>query len=271
MKYSSLSRFIAAKWPMAFVIVLIAVFASACGEAEQTATDTPRPTATNVPPTDTPSPTDKPSPTPTDDPGATADVAATQTAEVLVGVVGEVLAEYGFATDSGHLGWYSAEPLPLTVEEFNETKIEPFGGGETFSNFLLHTKVTWNTTTALAGCGIILRSEEDLKLGEQYRFLTIRFLGIPVWDVILQQYGVWQFSTFKTQQRSSYINQGAESTNEYFFVLDGPTLLVYVNGTRIGGTTLARRSSGVLGVFAYQETGVTSCTFTDSWVWVLEE
>ena len=276
--------------------LLILVLISACGSStspppEPTNTALP-PTATEVPPTDTPAPTDTPVPTdtpiPTDTPeptetptevptetpdlAATAAVEATQKADVLIEEIDAVLQEKGYSTDQGYLGWAQEEPITFRIDSYNTYTWNPFVEDQEFSSFVLRGDITWESTSGLILCGFVFRAEgEDLQHQPYYIFQTIRLSGWPSWDLEYWKYGQFQSSPTGGVREDAAIKQGQGSTNEYLLVVDGNTFRGYVNGENLGGATIATLSTGLAGFYAYQESGDTTCTLDNAWLWVLEE
>ncbi|MBW8010671.1 MAG: hypothetical protein FVQ83_05425 [Chloroflexi bacterium] len=140
----------------------------ACGASstsEPAVTFTPLPSATSTPtntpvtPTQTPLPTQTPTTTYTPTPNLTATQAIlqTQAVEDLIIEIRSELENYDIASDSGHLGYSSESTTEIRTTDYNGIEIEPFAGSESFSNYVLHVIVTWDTTSGFAGCGIIFR------------------------------------------------------------------------------------------------------------------
>jgi hypothetical protein len=162
-KSSNLGIFTKITRGLTLFIVLSMV--AGCGSLGQpAATNTPEPTATNPPPTatytlvptNTPLPTDTPTytPVPTDTPTplptstATPDLQATRAFEatraaeqILVDIQAQ-LAEFGFPTDIGHLGWIQEESEEITLSTYNEYRYTPFAEDLVASDFILRTDIT---------------------------------------------------------------------------------------------------------------------------------
>ncbi len=271
------------------VALVILVLLSACGGNAPTPTpvptDTPEPptatpTETPVPtdtPTPTPLPTDTPTPEPTSTPTpnlqATADAKATEQAQILMEQIAAQLETVNISSDSGELAWVQtdAQDLDMRISDYNSALYAPIGGVQNFDDFVLHTSVEWDSTSGLAGCGIIFRSESDLKEGAQYVFLTLRLSGLPAWDIEYMDYGQVQFSAMGQPRTSAAIDLGAGASNEFFLVVQGNTATVYANGKRIGAATVIKRHDGRIGVEVWQESGQSRCTYTDTWIYALNK
>jgi hypothetical protein len=234
-------------------------------------TKTPAPTATPLP-TDTPEPTHTPTDIPTATPNfaATEQVQAMQTEMAIIEEIDMVLQDIGFSTDVGYLAWGMDESLPIQVVDYGTIQYVPVSF-EHFSDFVMQVDVTWDSTSGLAGCGIIFRAEEDLDRGEQYLFFTLRLSGLPHWDVELWDNNSWKSTLTGRMRTSAALKYESGSTNRYALVANGNQLTAYANGTRLGAATILSRQEGIMAFFGWQESGQTTCSFDNGWLWSLEE
>ncbi len=107
--------------------------------------------------------------------------------------------------------------------------------------------------------------------GKVFMFGTWRLSGYPAWDLNFWNYGTYQNSISGEARRNDAIEQDNGSTNQYILVLSNNMLTAYVNGTKLGSVPIdAIKDPGGLGIFNRQESGTTTCTFANTWVWVLE-
>lgn len=229
-------------------------------------TDTPVPTATNTP---EPTATETPTPTPTVDLAATAAYEATAAAEQIIAEIDDVISEYGYSTDTGSLGWVQTDPQQMSTVDYGAIRVNGAADGAEFDDFIMYTEITWDSTSGLAGCGLLLRAEDDLTRGAQYQFATIRLSGAPAWDIEYWDFGSWQSTTTGEIKFDSRIDEGSGAMNSYVLILDGSSITIYVNGNRLGAATLSKRSNGQIGFLLWQESGETTCIFENSWVWLI--
>ncbi|MEX1247217.1 MAG: hypothetical protein WEA61_01940 [Anaerolineales bacterium] len=227
------------------------------------------PTATLALPTNTPTP--EPSPTATPNLAATAAAQATEQAAVVIGSVGTHLELVGFSLDKGSLAFVQSEPISITVtgpRAYAPVLLtEP---NPVFGNFVLGVDVTWESETGLAGCAIRFRGDEDIVRGQYGVFNAVRLSGLPGWDIELYKFDQYQASLTGDYRPNAAILQGQGTTNHYILVANGSTLTVYANGTRLGsGTANAALVEGQIAFEAWQESGLTTCTFSNAWVWEL--
>ncbi len=264
-----------------FLITLItlAFVAVSCGStapqpaAEPVPTDTPFPTSTSAP-TSTPVPTDMPTPvptstfTPTPNATATAQALATATAEANAALVRPDLEKIGLSTEGGYLGWVH-DPLTIKVDTYLEEKPESDYPEFSAADFVLQTDVTWNTASGLAGCALIIRSEADAKQGKSYRVYMMRLQNRPLWDIEYYNHGKWQSTLTEDVLDAPALNFTQDSTNRMTVVAQGDKLTVYANGDKMGSVIDKRLTEGRVYFMAWQESGETTCTFSNSWLWVL--
>ena len=249
---------------------------TACASAEPTPTATATPTETPFP-TETPTPTSTSTSTPTStatpDLTATAAVEATQAMAAVISGIEAELQTIGYSTEQGNLAWASEGPEELNITSFNTYDIFPLASGEFLFDFVLKADVTWESTGGLAICGFWFRAESDDISAEYYKFQTLRLSGLPLWDV---EY--WKFNEHRATISpggkaisSSHIDQEQGSTNVYILAAEGNLLTVYANGNRLGQVTLTKLGKGLIAFYAWQESGETTCTFDNAWVWDLSE
>jgi len=233
-------------------------------------TDTPEPTPTNTPePTDTPVPTNTPTPDYTAT--AVAEEAAFMAAKEIE--IKATLETLGLDPEVGHLAWVSEQPLWLNLANYSTHNWETLGNEEVFSDFVLQTDVTWESTGGLAICGVWLRAESYEEASAHYEFLTIRLSGLPLWDLEYWKYEQLQavLSPGGVSNKSVYIDQEQGATNTYIFVAQGNLLQAYANGHRLGQMTISSLDKGLLAAYILQESGETTCVFDNAWVWDLAE
>jgi len=277
-------------WELAVIVALV-LFLSACSSSSQAAekettnqpqvataaakpTNTPEPTETPLPTsTPTPKPTDTPAPTRTATPDLQATAAtreAEMMAEQLAGIKSEI-EEIGYSTDIGELGWLQVEPVDIVVEDYMVTQYDPFGDNMTAKDFILKTDVTWESTSGLAGCGLIFRSERNYKQGAQYELAFLRLSGLPVWFLMYADDGEYVKDVTGTLTAGA-IDQEQGSTNSYILVAEEGKFTLYINDLRIGSyyDYANSRLEGEFAFTGWQESGDTSCEFSNTWVWLLE-
>ena len=245
----------------------------------QTATSIPKeeptaaPTDTSLPPpTDTPAPTATATATATSTPDleATAGAEATQAYATVMEKIKPELERVGVSPDEGSLGWLMTEPETITVNTYNTLVYSELDPDLTAADFVIHTDITWDSTGGWAICGIILRADSDLDKGAKYRFQTIRLTGWPSWDVERYEYGEWQATASNLVVNSRSIDQTNGATNQYTVVFRGTKFTIFVNDEKPKTVIDSKLKEGKFAFMNWQDTGETTCTFSDAWVWIIK-
>lgn len=252
-----------------FSILLAALlFASAACGSPAAANEAPAATNTSAAES-----TEKPSPTPE----PTVDLTATAVAEevelgmFLASTIAPDLELAGYSADAGELIFLQGETFDLVNDTPGTYLFQDLDTGGPVGNFVMSVDILWDSETGIAGCGLIFRAQNnDIDNGEQAIFNAVRLSGYPSWDIELWNFGDFQANLVGTLRRDSAINNASGSSNHYVLVVDGSTVNVYANGTKLGTTNLkASMGEGVMGFTAWQESGVTTCSFSNTWIWGL--
>ena len=209
------------------LLVLTALLLGACTSAQASTPEVAPPTAapTTIPPTATPLP---PTATPTPDLTATVAARATQTAAPVVAMIEAELKQYDLSTSDGYLGWMN-DSATVRVDSYMEDKRQTTHPDLRVADFVFHTDLTWKTSTGLAGCGLVLRSEADLDRGKQYRVYFMRILNLPLWDIEYYKHGAFQRNVTGEVLSDGAINTEQGSTNTITVIAQGNKLAVYVS------------------------------------------
>jgi hypothetical protein len=201
----------------------------------------------------------------------TAVIEATQAAEAGIVEINKILQMTDKSSEMGSLLWLQSEPVQISLNRYNQMIYEPFDGDPQASDFVLYSEVTWESTGGLAGCNLIFRSGPNFKDGPQYDLETIRLSGLPGWDIIY-------FNDSEVQKNvtgvltAGVIDQGQGAMNKILLIAEGNKFTVYFNDERIGSYYDYSKNlmDGLFAFEAWQETGKTTCTFENTWVWSLK-
>jgi hypothetical protein len=229
------------------------------------------PTVTPMLPTETLLPTHTATAEPTATPDRTATAMAKLEADeaVVLEELDKLLGDTEIPYQDGKLAWVQDEQLKIRLLG-PEGEFFPFAEDVVGKNFILKSDVTWSSTGILL-CGLIFRSEPDLKDGKQYRFFYVRFSGVPAWSIDVYEFDQFQNTPTKVQY-SSAINQDNNRTNQIVLVAQAGEFNVYINGVRQGRyfDYSEQRQDGGFGLVALQDFGEGSCVYDNTWVWELE-
>jgi hypothetical protein len=154
-----------------------------------------------------------------------------------------------------------SEPVALTTE-FASLSLQ---------DFVLAADVTPNVQSGSAACGFVLRSgtgEDAL----QYVLLS----GPPgSGQVVLQTWRAGapleeETIAFDAASLDLAFSGTNEATDRLAVVVEGPTLTVYSNGTRLGEATPATTiNEGIVAFLAAGESEAATCRFDNIWLWPL--
>ena len=249
-------------------IIILLSLSHACSASPFAApTETPLPTATNtpVPPTDTPEPSSTP------DPVATKIAQETEAAAEKVAEIEVLLAGYDIELPKGGLGWSEENEITVSQKDYKYLKYDTIADEQPYKDFILHTDVTWTSTTGIAGCGIYVRSEYDFHDGKHYFFNTMRRSGAGSWAVEYWDQGDRVNFPSAGWKYTDLLNLDQGSTNEYVMVVMDNELTIYVNNSRLGHVTMSSLDEGALAFVVWQESGETDCIFDDTWLYKIDQ
>lgn len=161
----------------------------------------------------------------------------------------------------------------ITLTSYSTHDWIPLASGQFFSDFILRADITWESASGLAICGFWFRAQSDDEDAEHFMFQTIRLSGLPSWDVEYWKFNEWQ-ATVSPGGRvitTPHIDQDQGSTNTFILAAEGNELTVYANGHRLGKATILKIREGLMTFYPWQESGETTCTFENAWIWDLSK
>ena len=115
----------------------------------------------------------------------------------------------------------------------------------------------------------MFHSEPSLEKGKQYQFWAARLSGLPVWSVELYEYGYYVLSALGESKVNSAIHLENGSMNNFVLVIRKGIMTAYANDVRLSNVLIPSRDHGRIGFFLWQESGRTTCTFENAWIWDL--
>jgi hypothetical protein len=273
-----------------FSLLVTLVLLAGCNfpTAKKAATATPVLKATRTPlvsstplPSNTPMPSNTPLPvqaSATRFPTATLDltrVAAAQATSNAADAVSKLepdLKKYGFSTSDGYLGWTSSGSTDISTSSYMETRYSVVTKGPV-ADFVLQADVTWNTSSGIAGCGFMFRGTPDYdgSRGGSYLYNIQRLVNLPGYDLEYWDQGDWVATLTQNKvQRTNILNDQQNSTNTIAIVVHGKDFTPWANGQQLIGGSHDKFKDGVIALMAFQESGKTTCTFNNGWLFILK-
>ncbi|HKI54383.1 MAG TPA: hypothetical protein VJ987_09670 [Anaerolineales bacterium] len=260
-------------------IILFAILISGCqtgpsalDEAATMVVETvsARPLTATPTPVSTPLPADTPIPLPTAEP-IIALTTTVEAASVLSELDVHVGTNSGIPYQDGYLAWRQNEPVTInmTGPQKDAGILQAIAENVDPANFIFKSKVTWNATGILI-CGLAFRGEPDLNKGKQYQFYFYRLSGLPAYYIDVYEFGRFK-NTISGEKYSDGINADNDASNEFVLIAHNDQFTVSINGKQQGDfyDTSNQRKDGFLAFLAWQDSGKGSCTFEDSWLWII--
>ncbi len=177
------------------------------------------------------------------------------------------LANLGVDSSRGGLGWVHP-PVTLSVEGYLVYDFVNYYLQEVIpSDFVLSTEFTWDTTTGVAGCGFVMRSNGDQEALDQYMVIATRAGNGTAFFVVQTDTSFGREYTLEGIGLDA--NNGAANT--LTIVAQGSQFDIYTNGNLAGAVTDDTYRTGYVAVVALSESGTTTCDFNNTWLWVLDE
>jgi hypothetical protein len=182
----------------------------------------------------------------------------------------QTLTELGIDPTKGAIMWASKDPIKLKAEGYMGSSYQILDPELKVADFVLSSDITWDTSGGLNGCKFIYRAMDDLDKGKQLQLFVQRLLGAPSWNFQLWDKGKWQLNLFDYWQTGDYIKDAQGTTNTVMLVVQGEKMTPYFNGEKDREATdkKTKLTEGILAFMAWHQSGETTCTFANSWLWV---
>jgi hypothetical protein len=236
-----------------------------------TVTFTPEPTATNTS-TATATATVTSTPSATPDRTGTAVMMATTSAEDWMRLIQPDLDTYQITLDEGHFAFMEKDPFTVTATNYDENVFYKIETGN-ISDFFMQTVVTWDSTSGLAGCGLIFRADSDISVGKSYSFMLMRLQYAPAWWITYYEGGRGQYrvTVDGRPQFSDVIDDSKFGKNRVALLARGDELTTFINGKKFQTVKNNKKLDGDMGYFISQESGQTSCSFANTVIWEFDK
>jgi hypothetical protein len=181
------------------------------------------------------------------------------------------LQSLGVDTSAGRLAW-TQDPLTLFAEGYLNYEFD-VQFVTVATDFVVAADITWNTQFGSTGCGYVVRDNGDEEAGDRYlivatrggngRVITgVQLDGNLVLDDSVDIYANGIDPAFQWQN---------DTTNRMVVIGRGNTFSIYTNGTFLGDFTpeSAFFERGFVAFVALNESGTTTCTFTNAYLWLI--
>lgn len=262
-------------------LLLVMSFVLSCSIFGSAATPIPPPTATAQPsntiapaePVDTAEPVAPEKPT-VDREGTQeakaekTSAAATEYAGAVLGEIEGKLDEVGERLGNGSVAWMYPDPLVIDSSKPNMVSYNLIDGVEV-ADFAYHANVVWETKqkVGIVYCVVMFRIEGDLDTESWYmmRMGRISGAGHVLFDVMSGWTIVGENGDF-----SGYIHDANGAENELILVAQANQFTVYVNGKQATVWWNTKVERGGFGLGTLQDTGSSTCTFSNNWIWSWE-
>jgi hypothetical protein len=181
------------------------------------------------------------------------------------------LLSLGIDTNAGRLAW-TQPPLTLFVEGYLQHDFD-VEFVTVARNFVVAADITWNTQFGSTGCGYVVRSDADEEAGDRYFIVATRggngrvLSGVQLDGNLVLDDGVDIYANgidpaFQWQN---------DTTNRMVIIGRENTFSIYTNGTFLGDFTpeSAFFERGFVAFVALNESGTTTCTFNNAYLWLM--
>lgn len=196
------------------------------------------------------------------------DAAIAATEQALVPVLAE-LPGYGIdPVTEGRAGWIHP---PVVLETFGPNQYDYANRylATIATDFVIAADITWNTTTGLAGCGFLFRSDGNEEALNGYLMVATRGGNGQVAFMTLIDGELGDPESWNALGNIDWQN---DATNHIALVVRGGQFMVYANGVQVRTFTPpdnAQYERGFVAMVALSESGTTRCQFDNSWLWLL--
>lgn len=178
---------------------------------------------------------------------------------------------YGLDPNQGRLAW-THPPLTLFVEGYLQHDFD-VKYVTVAADFMVAADITWNTQFGSTGCGYVLRSDADEEAGNRYFAIATRGgNGRVIFGVQLDGNLVLDDSEdIYANGIDPLFEWQNDTTNRMVVIGRGNTFSIYTNGTHLGDYTpeSAFFERGFVAFVALNESGTTTCTFTNAYLWLI--
>lgn len=195
----------------------------------------------------------------------------------------EGLSLLGLNAESGYLAWQTDQPATLVAEGPGDSPLADLRGFE-FQNFVLSADIAWTMAPdegnegGIGGCGIAFRAQDNFS-GEVLLFSMqlqplVSSWNLEHWDGSKNQTllgGLAESDLFGNE--GVYDDSIKPDSNHVLLFANAGAAIVYVNGRQLGSEyeigeiALPYEHGGGIAFYPWSNSGTSTCTMTNVWVW----
>jgi hypothetical protein len=180
------------------------------------------------------------------------------------------LATLGIDTSVGKVGWIHPD-VTLTADDTESiTYINNFAT-MIARDFVLASDITWNTQFGTSGCGFALRSNGDEEALDGYLEAISRGGNGTALYIKMEDGSEQNFDAPEADEIDPNFQGNNDTTNRLTVVFQGSHLKVYTNGVLISEYDDTSFERGFVALVALSNDGVTTCQFSNTWLWLISQ
>ncbi|MEX1247219.1 MAG: hypothetical protein WEA61_01950 [Anaerolineales bacterium] len=171
------------------------------------------------------------------------------------------LSSLGYIIENDGLPWHA---LPLTSITASRDSLEvddPVMVINKFEAFAIGFDLTWETGTAVGGCGLFLRSEDSTQERQQYLLYTLRLSSL--WFIEIKGGKEEQDRLFSGSSQAIDVEQKGQ--NHYLFIFEPNRVNLHVNGVFLSSAEFRATPYVRIRYVAFDQYGATTCDFSNLW------
>ncbi len=177
----------------------------------------------------------------------------------------------GVDTNAGRLAW-THDPMTLFAEGYLQYEAD-VQFVTVATDFAVAVDITWNTQFGSTGCGVVVRDNGDEEAGDRYLIVATRggngrvITGVQLDGNLVTDESVDIYAN----GIDPLFAQQNDTTNRLIVIGRGNTFSIYTNGTYLGDFTpqTAFFERGFVAFVALNESGTTTCTFENAYLWLI--
>jgi hypothetical protein len=184
-----------------------------------------------------------------------------------------ILAElpiYGVDTSVGKVAWIHPD-VELQADDTNSFAYINNFATMIAKDFVIAGDITWNTQFGTSGCGFAFRSNGDKESLDQYLSIISRGGNGTALYIKMEDSTEQNFDAPEADEIDPNFQADNDTTNRLAVVAIGSHFKVYTNGVLIKEYDDTSFTRGFVAMVALSESGVTTCKFSNTWLWLISQ